>query len=46
MDTHAKIVRATDERNILHEAIMRAAQEQYSREMASLRDELTEARNR
>ena len=45
-DTHAKIVRATDERDILHEANVRAAQEQYLREMANLREEMMEARKR
>ena len=45
-DTHSKIVRAVDERDILHEANMRAAQEQNSREMACLREELMEARRR
>ena len=45
-DTHKKIVQAVDERDILHEADVRAAQEQYSREMANIREELMEARKR
>jgi hypothetical protein len=45
-DIHAKIMRAIEERDILHEASVRATQEQYTREMATLREELLEARKR
>ena len=45
-DIHNKIMRAIEERDILHEAKVRATQEQYAREMANLREELLEARKR
>ena len=45
-DIHAKVMRAIGERDILHEATVRATQEQYAREIANLREELLEARRR
>jgi hypothetical protein len=39
-------MRAIEERDILHEASVRATQEQYARDMANLREELVEARKR